>query len=96
MFLDAKYWDTSCKNAYSDAIATFALAIKEMTGGYIPSLINNDHLPLDRQDIWGVFYEHKEETKRKIIPIKIVSDKMTIVNDIEVYEQSKVIEGEPI
>ena len=96
MFLDAKYWDTSCKNAYSDAVSTFALAIKDMTGGYIPFLINNDHLPLDRQDIWGVLYEHKEETKRKIIPIKIVSDKMTIVNDIEVYEQSKVIEGEPI
>lgn len=95
MFLDEKYWDTSCNNAYSDAIATFAMAFKEMTNGYIPFLINNEHLPLDRQDIWGIMYEHKEKPKKKIIPIKIISDKMTIVNDIEVYEQSKVIEGEP-
>jgi uncharacterized protein len=94
MFLDGKYWDASCKNAYSDAIAIFAIAFKEITDGYVPFLINNETLPLDRQDIWGVLYEHKEEPKRKIIPIKVVSDKMTIVNDIEVYEQSKVIEGE--
>ena len=94
MFLDGKYWDTSCKNAYSDAVAIFAIAFKEMTGGYIPFLINNETLPLDRQDIWGVLYEHKEELKRKIIPIKIVSDKKTIVNDVEVYEKSTVIEGE--
>jgi hypothetical protein len=65
-----------------------------MTGGYIPFLINNETLPLDRQDIWGVLYEHKEEPKRKIIPIKIISDKKTIVNDVEVYEKSTVIEGE--
>jgi len=92
MFLDGKFWETSCNNAYSDAIALFALSFEKMTNGYIPVLINNSELPLDRQDIWGTVYEHKEEVKRKIIPIKVVSDRKTVVEGIEVYDKSIVVE----
>ena len=94
MFLDGKYWEASCNNAYSDAIPLFALAIEKITGGYIPVLINNKELPLDRQDIWGTVYNHVEETKKKIIPIKLVTDRKTIVEGMEVYDKSIVIEGE--
>ena len=92
MFLDGKYWDTSCNNAFSDAIPLFALAIERITGGYIPTLINNKELPLDRQDIWGTIYEHQEEKQRKVIPIKIITDKKTVVDGIEVYEKAKIEE----
>ena len=89
MFLDKKYWDISCANAYSDNIALFAAGITMLTGGYIPTLIKNDNLPLDRQDIFGTIYEHKEE-KKKIIPIKVVKEIIGTVNDIEVYGKSRV------
>jgi uncharacterized protein len=93
MFLDGKYWDASCDNAYSDAISIFALSIQKITG-YIPTLINNKELPLDRQDIWGTVYNHPEETKRKTIPIKLITDRKTVVEGIEVYDKSLVVEGE--
>jgi hypothetical protein len=91
MFLDGKYWDASCANAYSDAIPLFADAFQKMTNGYIPTLIKNDQLPLERQDIWGTVYEHKEE-KRKTIAIKLITDRKTVVEGIEVYEKSLVQE----
>jgi uncharacterized protein len=92
MFLDGKYWDASCANAYSDAVPLFADAFQKMTNGYIPILIKNDELPLERQDIWGTVYEHKEEMKRKTIPIKLITDRKTVVDGIEVYEKSQVME----
>jgi uncharacterized protein len=94
MFLDGKFWETSCNNAYSDAIPLFALSFEKITDGYIPVLINNSELPLERQDIWGTMYEHKDEPVRKIIPIKVISDEKTIVEGLEVYAKAKVIEGE--
>jgi uncharacterized protein len=89
MFLDKKFWDISCANAYSDNVSLFALGIEKITG-YIPTLIKGDGLPLERQDIFGTIYEHKEEPKRKIIPIKIVSEKIGEVEGVEVYGKSRV------
>lgn len=89
MFLDDKYWETSCNNAYSDAVALFALSFEKMTG-YIPVMIKNDTLPKDRQDIWGTMLQHQEKTKKKIIPIKVVSEVVGKIDDVEVYGKSKV------
>jgi uncharacterized protein len=89
MFLDNKFWDISCANAYSDNVPLFALAIEKMTG-YIPTLIKGDGLPLDRQDIFGTIYEHKDEPKKKIIPIKVISEKIGEVEGVEVYGKSRV------
>jgi uncharacterized protein len=89
MFLDDKYWEVSCNNAYSDAIALFALSFQKMTG-YVPVLIKNDKLPKDRQDIWGTMLQHEEKTKKKIIPIKVVSEVIGKIDDVEVYGKSKV------
>jgi hypothetical protein len=88
MFLDKKFWDISCANAYSDNVALFALAIKKMTG-YIPTLIKNDALPLERQDVFGTIYEHKETPKR-VIPIKVVSEIVAKIDDVEIYGKSRV------
>jgi uncharacterized protein len=94
MFLDKKYWDISCNNAYSDNVALFAASLYKITG-YVPILIQNDELPLHRQDVWGTLFEHKEKETRKIIPIKVVAEK-TVLNDVEVFSKSRVeiVEGE--
>ena len=92
MFLDGDNWTTSCNNSYSDTISYFALGIEKITG-YIPTLIKNDELPLERQDIFGTIYKHEEKTKKKIIPIKVVSEKVTVIDDVEVYGKSRVIDG---
>lgn len=91
MFLDKKFWDISCSNAYSDNVVHFALAIRKMTNGYIPTLIKSDSLPLERQDIWGTIYEHKEDDKmKKPFPIKVVTEKVMKIDDIEVYGKSHI------
>ena len=90
MYLDGKHWDVTCDNAYSDNIALFALAFEKMTGGYIPVTIKGDGLPLSRQDIWGTVYKHEEKKKRPIIPIKIVSEKTGVINDVEIYGKSRL------
>ena len=89
MYLDGHHWDVTCNNAYSDAIALFSLAIEKITG-YIPITIKGDNLPLERQDIWGTVYKHEEKQNKKIIPIKFVSEKIGVINDIEVYGKSRV------
>lgn len=89
MFLDKKFWDISCANSYSDNIPYFVLAIQDITG-YIPTLIKADGLPLERQDIFGTIYEHKEELKNRIIPIKVVSEKIGEIEGVEVYGKSRV------
>jgi uncharacterized protein len=86
MFLDGEYWDTSCANAYSDYITMFALAMEKITG-FIPAEIKGEGLPLHRQDIWGTRYKH-EEVKRKVIPLKFVTE-MKVIDDIEVYAKPK-------
>lgn len=87
MFLDNKFWEVSCANAYSDNVALFSLAIQNITG-YIPTLIKQDELPLERQDIFGTIYEHKEPEQKRIIPIKVVSEVIGEVDGIKVYGQS--------
>jgi hypothetical protein len=88
MFLDKKFWDISCANAYSDNVALFALSLEKMTG-YIPTLIKEDSLPLDRQDIFGTIFEHKETVKR-VIPIKVVSEIVGEIEGVKVYGKSKL------
>jgi len=90
MFLQEKYWDISCANAYSDNVVHFALGIMQMTNGYIPTLIKSDNLPLERQDIWGTIFEHKEKKKRKVIPIKVVSEKVSTIDGVDVYGKSHI------
>jgi uncharacterized protein len=92
MFLDKEFWDVSCANAYSDNVALFALAVEKITG-YIPTLIKQDELPLERQDIFGTIYQHKDLVKKKIIPIRIVSEKIGEIEGVEVYGQSRVEES---
>jgi uncharacterized protein len=89
MFLDKKFWDISCQNAYSDNVALFALSIEKITGGYIPVLIKGEGLPLERQDIWGTVYEHKEKKKR-VIPLRVVSEKVGTIDEVVVYGKSRV------
>jgi len=89
MFLENSFWDTSCANAYSDNVALFALAIEKMTG-YIPTLIKAEGLPLERQDIFGTHYTHKEKPVKKFIPIKVVSDVVGKIDDVEVYGKSRL------
>jgi uncharacterized protein len=88
MFLENKYWETSCANAYSDNVAHFALSFSNMTG-YIPVRIEGEGLPLDRQDIFGTLFDHPEKEAKKIIPIKIISD-VTNLDGVTVYEKARV------
>ena len=90
MYLDGKHWEVTCNNAYTDNIVLFALAIEQITNGYIPITIKGEGLKLDRQDIWGTVYEHQEVKKKKIIPIKAVSEKIGTLNDIEIYGKSRI------
>jgi uncharacterized protein len=87
MFLDKKFWDISCANSYSDNVALFAVALERMTG-YIPTLIKNDNLPLERQDIFGTIFEHKEKPMKKVIPIKVISEVIGEIEGVEVYGKS--------
>ena len=90
MFLDEKYWDISCSNAYSDNVALFAAAFTVMTNGYIPTLIKSDTLPLDRQDIFGNIFQHEEIKTKKVIPIKVVKEIVGQVDDVPVYGKSRL------
>jgi len=90
MFLDKKFWDISCANAYSDNVALFAAAFTMVTNGYIPTLIKSDTLPLDRQDVFGTIFQHEEEKQKKIIPIKVVNEIIGVVNEIPVYGKSRL------
>jgi uncharacterized protein len=89
MFLENKFWETSCANAYSDNVTMFALAFEKMTG-YIPTLIKNDLLPLERQDIFGTVFKHSEKQVKKVIPIKVISEIIEKIDDVEIYGQSRV------
>jgi uncharacterized protein len=91
MFLDEKFWDISCANAYSDNVALFAAAFTLITNGYVPTLIKSDTLPLDRQDIFGTIFQHEEEkSSKKIIPIKVIKEIVGQVDDVPVYGKSRL------
>ena len=89
MFLDGKYWETSCANAYSDALVKFALGF-EMITGFIPTIIRGEGLPLERQDVFGTEFQHIEKSKKKVFPIKVVAEKVSVIDDVEVYGKSRV------
>jgi uncharacterized protein len=89
MFLDNKFWQVSCANAYSDNVTLFALSIYKMTG-YIPTLIKNDALPPERQDVFGTVLKHEEKPVQRIIPIKVVSEVVEKIDNVEVYGKARV------
>jgi uncharacterized protein len=89
MFLEDDLWNVSCDNAYSDNVALFALGIEKITG-YIPYLIKNDSLPLDRQDIFGTVFEHKEKEVKKAFPVRVVSTLAGQIDGVEVYAKAEV------
>jgi uncharacterized protein len=97
MYLDGKYWDSTCDNAYSDNVVLFALAMQRITG-YIPITITGGDLQLDRQDIWGTTHTHEEKPQRKTIPIKVVTEKIGIIDNVEIYGKSRIEnkENEPV
>ena len=90
MYLENDYWTTSCNNAYSDNIVFFALAFERITG-YIPVKFENDHLPTERQDIWGDLLTHTEK-KSRMIPIKSVKveRRTETLNNVEIYKFNKL------
>jgi uncharacterized protein len=90
MYLDGEHWDVTCANAYSDNIALFALSFEKITQGFIPITIKGEGLPKDREDIWGTIYQHDENPSKKIIPIKVVAEKIGVLNDVEVYGKSRI------
>jgi uncharacterized protein len=89
MFLDNKFWEVSCANAYSDNVTLFALSIYKMTG-YIPTLIKNDSLPPERQDVFGTVLKHEEKPVMRVIPIKVVSEVVEKIDNVEVYGKARV------
>ena len=89
MFLDGDFWETSCNNAFSDAIPLFALSIYKITG-YIPSYIEADHLPAERRDIWGTILEHEEFAKKDVAVAAAVQEKI-IVEGTEVYTKASLM-----
>ena len=69
-FLDGPLWETTCNNAFSDNITSFAVGIEEMTGGWMPIYIDGP-IREDRKDIfWWVNGKPENARKaKKIIPI---------------------------
>ena len=81
----------SCANSYSDNVALFALVFTVLTDGYVPTLIESDNLPLDRKDIWGNRFTHEETVKPvKTFPIKVVAEKVSVIDDVPVYGKSRI------
>lgn len=89
MYLDNEFWDITCDTAYSDNIPLFALSFERITNGYIPTIIESDTLPLDRQDIWGTFMDHEEKDKPRFQRVQIINEKIGMIDDVEVYGQAK-------
>lgn len=86
MYLEGKYWDISCDNAYSDNVALFALSLEKITG-FLPVFIDAPGLPDDRKDIFGRVLQHEEKPAKKPFPVKVVTAKK-IVEGHEVFEQA--------
>lgn len=91
MYLEGENWYMSCRNAFSDAVALMALSIEKITDGYIPYWIEADHLPPERQDIWGLLMKHPED-EPKVEKNVVIENEKTIVNGVEVYTQSRKVE----
>jgi uncharacterized protein len=89
MFLNDKYWDVSCDNAYSDNVPLFALSIEKITG-YIPVTVKGEGLPKEREDIWGQVFEHQDRPRAKAFPVRVVVEKVGKIDEVEVYGKSRV------
>lgn len=64
MFLEGDLWETSCDNAFSDALPVFAAGIEFLTG-CVPIHIEGPQRE-DRKDIWN---RAQPQGKRRVIPI---------------------------
>lgn len=67
LFLSGPLWETSCNNAYADAVPIFAAGIEFLTG-YVPIHIEGDFRE-DRKDIFGMVNGIPKEPKNRVIPI---------------------------
>jgi hypothetical protein len=52
--------------------------------------IKGEGLALERQDIWGTQYQHTDTPRKKIIPIKVIAEKVAVIDDVEVYGKSRI------
>jgi hypothetical protein len=53
-------------------------------------LIEADHLPPERQDIWGMALQHTEDRVEDLVSLRPVIQTKMVVEDIEVYTQAVV------
>lgn len=90
MYIEGKHWTESCANAYSDAVALFALAVEKITDGYVPVYIDHPELPPERRDIWGTLLNHDETPRKRVISIR--AEKLAEVDGVAVYTQPTVME----
>jgi uncharacterized protein len=89
MYLDNEFWDVTCDTAYTDNVPLFALSFEKVTNGYIPVFIKGDNLPPERQDIWGTILEHKNKEKPRFESVKVVQEKIGVIDNVEIYGQAK-------
>jgi uncharacterized protein len=69
MLQEGKEWDLTCEIEYTDKIAMFAIGFEQVTG-YVPIKIDDETLPLNRQDIWGTLQDWSVAAPKKTISIK--------------------------
>ncbi len=68
MYLEDSLWETTCDNAFSDAVPVFAAVFEALTG-CVPLRIDGPHRA-DRKDIWN---PPVRKVGKKVIPITVVS-----------------------
>ena len=66
LFLSGPLWETSCDNAYSDAVPIFAAGIEYLTG-LVPIRIDGPHRA-DRRELWTAQVSNPQ---RRLIPINV-------------------------
>jgi uncharacterized protein len=73
MFLQGPLWESSCDNAYSDALPIFAAGVEFLTG-LVPVHVEGD-LPEDRKDIFGFSEQVKKLKDRspRVFSIAVVA-----------------------
>lgn len=71
LFLSGPLWETSCDNAYSDAVPIFAASIEFLTG-CVPIFIDGDFRD-DRKDIFGMVNGVPDAKPKRVIPINAIA-----------------------
>ena len=51
---------------------------------------DNVYVSCSYQDIWGEIFEHVEDKKKTIIPIKVVHEIVDTIDDVQVYGKSRL------